>query len=256
VGWRLRWEEKGGSREESFDYLVNAAGFRTGVLDEMLGLRERRLVEFKAAYVARWPRNRRKWPEIIIHGERGTPRGMGQFTPYPGNYFQLHGMTREITLYENGLAASPPQGAQPRLAPPFVEKIERGWDPEEVERRTRRAIAHLARYLPEFASAEPGAIPLFGAQQIPGEDPDLRVAEVVFPLPGYARCEIVKVSSAPDMARAIARDLMKRGLLGEGLPALPPEPPEERIDAEARRIAAERGYPPEMAGRNIPEPPR
>jgi hypothetical protein len=58
------------------------------------------------------------------------------------------------------------------------------------------------------------------------------------------------------MARAIARDLAKRGLLGEGLPELPPEPPEEWIDAEARRIAAERGYPPEMAERNVPELPR
>jgi hypothetical protein len=58
------------------------------------------------------------------------------------------------------------------------------------------------------------------------------------------------------MARAIAEDLVKRGLLAEGHPAALPEPSEERIDAEARRIASERGYPPEMAGRNVPEPPR
>ena len=251
-GWRILFEGPEGEAEERFDYLINAAGFRTGTIDEMLGLEERRMVEFKAAYIAAWPENRMKWPEIIIHGERGTPRGMGQFTPYPGNYFQLHGMTREITLYDDGLVASPPRYAQPRLDSAFLEKIERGWRPEEVHRRTRAAIAHLARYLPDFDSAEVGSIPLFGAQQIPGEDPSLRVAEVSFPLPGYARCEIVKVSSAPDMARRILRDLRERGVVGveEAAPLSPPD--EKRLDTEARRIASERGYPSIMATRNVP----
>jgi glycine/D-amino acid oxidase-like deaminating enzyme len=250
-GWRLRFLGPEGAGEERFDYLVNAAGFRTGVIDEMLGLEERRMVEFKAAYVAAWPKNRWKWPEIIVHGERGTPRGMGQFTPYPGNFFQLHGMSKAITLYEGGLVASPPGGAQPRLGSRFVEKIEKGWDPAEVAERTRAAITHLARFLPEFATAEVGSLPLFGAQQIPGEDPELRVAEVSFPLPGYARCEIVKVSSAPDMARSILRDIT--GEEGGGFAT--PELAEDLIDREARRIAASRGYPEAMGTRTVPERP-
>ncbi|WP_457605259.1 FAD-dependent oxidoreductase [Nitratifractor sp.] len=248
-GWLLGWEREGVSTEEPFDYLVNAAGFRTGIIDEMLGLEERRMVEFKAAYIAHWSRNCSKWPEIIFHGERGTPRGMGQFTPYPANYFQLHGMTKEITLYKEGLVASEPRHAQPRLGSSFCEKIEKGWDPEEVARRTRRAIEHIARFIPAFAEAEVGSIPLFGAQQIPGEDPTLRVAEVSFPLPRYARCEIVKVSSALDMAEAIVGDLREQGLpLSETPVRESPLPEEGAIDGLARKIAKSRGYPEEMAG--------
>ncbi|WP_456431468.1 FAD-dependent oxidoreductase, partial [Nitratifractor sp.] len=36
------------------DYLINATGFRTGEIDDMLGVRERRMVEFKAAYTSHW----------------------------------------------------------------------------------------------------------------------------------------------------------------------------------------------------------
>ncbi|GAL14445.1 hypothetical protein JCM19233_5457 [Vibrio astriarenae] len=53
-----------------------------------------RLVEFKAAYVTRWTENQYQWPEVIFHGERGTPNGMAQLTPYSDNTFQLHGMTK------------------------------------------------------------------------------------------------------------------------------------------------------------------
>jgi len=103
-----------------------------------------------------------------------------------------------------------------------------------------------------------GGPPLFGAQQIPGEDPTLRVAEVAFPLPGYARCEIVKVSSVTDMAREILRDLERRGLA-----ELPPDEStlwripqmaaldEELLAARACRIAASRGYPAEMGDRCV-----
>ncbi len=30
-----------------------------------------------------------QWPEVIFHGERGTPNGMAQLTPYPDGFFQL-----------------------------------------------------------------------------------------------------------------------------------------------------------------------
>ncbi|WP_292656307.1 FAD-dependent oxidoreductase [Nitratifractor sp.] len=239
------------------DYLINAAGFRTGEIDEMLGVKERRMVEFKAAYTSHWAKRETLWPEVIFHGERGTPRGMGQFTPYPGGYVQLHGMTQEITLYPDGLVESAPQTSQPRLPDHFLEKIERGWPKEERDARTRRAIAHLARFLPDFSEATVGGPPLFGAQQIPGEDPTLRVAEVAFPLPGYARCEIVKVSSVTDMAREILRDL-DQGESSEirdeatlwQIPQLG-DVKEEELSERARRIAASRGYPAMMGDRCV-----
>ncbi|WP_292660559.1 hypothetical protein [Nitratifractor sp.] len=97
-----------------------------------------------------------------------------------------------------------------------------------------------------------GGPPLFGAQQIPGEDPTLRVAEVAFPLPRYARCEIVKVSSATDMAREILRDLVRQGVIdGVASDALEEIPgftiPPEALTRRARQIAGNRGYPVEMA---------
>ncbi len=51
------------------------------------------MVEFKAAYITQWNECVGQWPEVIIHGKRKTPEGMAQLTPYPGNYFQIHGMT-------------------------------------------------------------------------------------------------------------------------------------------------------------------
>jgi len=245
------------SGEIETDYLINAAGFRTGEIDDMLGVKEGRMVEFKAAYTARWAGRESLWPEVIFHGERGTPRGMGQFTPYPAGFVQLHGMTKEITLYPDGLVESCARSSQPCLPEHFLEKIEKGWSEEERDIRTRRAIGHLARFLPDFAEATVGGPPLFGAQQIPGEDPSLRVAEVAFPLPRYARCEIVKVSSVTDMAREILRDLDRDGgmeIRDEAtlwqIPQL--ETVEESQLAErARGIAAGRGYPEAMGDRCV-----
>ncbi len=257
-GFRVRCEGAFDGEIQA-DYLINAAGFRTGEIDEMLGLRERRMVEFKAAYTSRWKEREALWPEVIFHGERGTPRGMGQFTPYPGGYVQLHGMTPEITLYSDGLAASEGVSSQPRLPEHFMEKIEKGWSPKERDERTRRAIEHLARFLPDFAWAGVGGPPLFGAQQIPGEDPTLRVAEVAFPLARYARCEIVKVSSVSDMAREILRDLEGRESESERdeaelwrIPQLEAVA-EEDLAARARNIAASRGYPAAMGDRCVGE---
>jgi hypothetical protein len=41
---------------------------------------------------------------------------MAQLTPYPGGYFQLHGMTQNITLFEKGLEALGKDSAQPKNA--------------------------------------------------------------------------------------------------------------------------------------------
>ena len=98
--WIVSYLKEDKSHEESFDYLINAAGFRTGKIDDLLGAPCKAMVEFKAAYVSQWDGcDDTCFPEIIFHGERGTPQGMGQFTPYPNGFFQLHGMTKEITLY-------------------------------------------------------------------------------------------------------------------------------------------------------------
>lgn len=254
--WKLHFENEEGQQCQAFDYLINACGFRTGTVDDMVGVQAERMVEFKASYIARHSGYQNAMlPEIIIHGERGTPRGMAQFTPYPGGYFQLHGMTADITLYEEGLAASTRDTAQPELNRAFVEKLDRAWPAEEVALRTRNAIGHVAQYLPAFAEADVGAGPLFGAQQIPGTDPSLRVAEVAFPRPGYARCEIVKVSSALDMAEAIVRRLFEEGRIGARDDAHPAAANiavnDDDITAAASGIALRRSFPASMAELNV-----
>ena len=236
--------------QRDFDYLINAAGFRSGHIDDMLGIKRQRLVEFKAAYVTQWksaPASH--YPEIIFFGQRGTPQGMAQFTPYPDGYFQLHGMTEEITLFKNGLAASSKESSQPKLQDKFLTKIEKGWPQDLVIERSRRAIDHIARFIPEFKTAQPTPKPLFGAQQIPGKDAALRASEVSFDAKNYARCEIVKASSILSMADAIAYDLTQNGLLDPDAYKKRRSSVEknsisnEKITEVAKKLCKMRGYP-------------
>ena len=88
---------------------------------------------------------------------------MAQFTPYPGGYFQLHGMTNDITLYKDGLVASTDTSAQPRLKNHFIQKLDDGWKKVDVNKRTHNAIKHVTQFIPDFAEAKVGALPLFGA---------------------------------------------------------------------------------------------
>ena len=256
--WIVSYEHNGNTARKSFDYLINAAGFRTGRIDDMAGVECKSMVEFKAAYISRWESCcDTLWPEIIFHGERGTPRGMGQFTPYPNGYFQLHGMTKNITLYEDGLVANTKLSCQPQLKQDFIEKIERSWSPEEVGTRTKSAIKHLSRYIPGFSSAKVGSKPLYGAQQIPGDDPTLRVAEVSFPAERYARCEIVKVSSVLDMVDAIVKELIILGyvtpsVLGNREIRVRRTLSEANLGKLARAIAYLREYPKSLADRTVP----
>ena len=60
--WNLRYQHCGNEHEENFDFLINAAGFKTGKIDDMLGYKRERLVEFKAAYVSRWESCDTAWP--------------------------------------------------------------------------------------------------------------------------------------------------------------------------------------------------
>ena len=255
--WLVRYEHKGEVKEEHFDYLINAAGFRTGKIDDMIGAPCEGMVEFKAAYVSQWENaNDTFWPEIVFHGERGTPRGMGQLTPYPGGYFQLHGMTKDITLYEDGLVANTQLSCQPQLGQNFIAKIEKDWSTDETQERTQSAIRHLSKFIPEFSKATIGSRPLFGAQQIPGDDPTLRVAEVSFPVEGYARSEIVKVSSVLDMLDSITKQLIDLDYLDpfvqgtRGFKMLDILKDTEITDF-AQKLCKKRAYPIALASRNM-----
>jgi hypothetical protein len=248
---------EGESTEEVFDYVVNAAGFKTGELDNMLQLKSERMVEFKASYVSQSELTLDvQFPEIIFHGERSTPQGMAQFTPYPGGFVQLHGMTNEITLYKDGLVKSTKEDAQPRLDKSFLTKIDQGWSEDEMQERTDRAINHVARYIPDFSIAKHGFKPLYGAQQIPGEDATLRVGEVQFPLKGYARCETVKVSSSIEVSNKIVEDLAMCGLI-DGIECKNDTIgyanllEENELDKVSQEIAFQREYPSIMATRNV-----
>ena len=256
--WKICYTKESKKHEEHFDYLINAAGFRTGKIDDLVKVPCKKMVEFKAAYVSQWQEHKNTlFPEIVFHGERGTPQGMGQFTPYPGGYFQLHGMTENITLYKGGLVANTALSCQPQLAQDFMKKIEESWNKEEVNERTNAAIQHLAQFIPAFDSATVGGKPLFGAQQIPGDDPTLRVAEVSFPAPNYARCEIVKVSSAMDMMDAIVKQLIELNYLDPSVQGKRDLSYLERLDEKrikeyAQKSALQRAYPKSLANRNVP----
>ncbi len=258
--WRVGYRHGAELHHDTFDFIINAAGFRTGSLDDMLGVKRERFVEFKAAYVTRWEGCKSVWPEVIFYGERGTPRGMGQFTPYPGGYFQLHGMTKNITLFEEGLVKSTHESAQPPLERKFLEKIDKAWRPEDVQKRSALAIEHLAQYIPAFKAATVASKPLYGAQQIPGLDADLRAADVSFADERYARCEIVKASSVLSMADAITAQLVKLGYVDESMQGKRDFAAKKRVDERAigsyaETLCSAREYPVSLTKRTVEASP-
>jgi len=248
----LRYKHSQKRYEQNFDFIINAAGFESGKLDDMLEIKRDRFVEFKAAYVTKWEENSHQWPEVIFHGERGTPKGMAQFTPYPGGFFQLHGMTKEITLFEDGLVKNDPKSSQPKLASKFIQKIEKSWNESIDKKRSQAALSYLSSFIPSFKSAKRASKPLFGAQQIPGDDENLRAAEVTFVDERYARCEIVKASSVLKMSREIAKQLEKLGYLEKDKEyQATTQVDEDELQELAIEIVESREYPKCMAYRNI-----
>jgi hypothetical protein len=233
-------------------YLVNSCGFRTGTFDDSLNLKAKRLVEFKASYVSKWDNPVGLIPEIIFHGERGTPHGMAQLTPYKDNHYQIHGMTEEITLFKNGLLSAKPGAMHPKFSDDIEQKLETGWAVSDTNDRTRSAIAFVSNFIPSFNSAVVAGPPLFGAQQIPGDDPSLRVGEVSFPKRSYARSEIIKASSALTVANQIIGkmyeekviDLIDNNIYENPLLA---ETTKNDIDELAEDFAVKRGYPAPIA---------
>ncbi|WP_017445904.1 FAD-dependent oxidoreductase [Gayadomonas joobiniege] len=252
-GWQINMcdSEQHKSKQLNCDFVVNACGYQSGQLDDMLAVSRERMLEFKAAYVAHWPAKKGQWPEVLFHGKRGTPHGMAQLTPYPDNYFQLHGMTQEITLFSNGLARSTADSAQPKLAAPFQNKLDKGWPLEVVQARTLSNIKHISQYIPAFESAKVAAKPLYGAQQIPGDNPDLRTADVSFYKSTYARAEIVKASSVLAASRCIINALKKhcqtKFIPHEGDFYKPTQCSAQALSEKAQEIAKSRGYPPALA---------
>jgi 2-phosphoglycolate phosphatase len=242
-------------KDKRFDYLVNAAGFQTGKIDDLLGFKRDRMVEFKAAYVTKW-KSDVIFPEVIFHGKRGTPKGMAQFTPYPDGYFQLHGMTKSATLFHDGLVATNKTSSQPKLSQKFINKIESKWNEDDIKSRTDASIKHLCQYIPAFCDAKVASKPLYGAQQIPGDDPDLRAADVSFEGEKYARCEIVKASSVLDAIDEIVKKLIDLGFvdkdrLGEREFEVLRGVGEDELISLSKKLAKDREYPTPMANRVI-----
>jgi hypothetical protein len=267
-------EAKYSEKDETFevDYLINACGFQTGTIDNMIGLLPKRMVEFKAAYVSYWPSEQNNWPEIIFYGERGTKNGMTQLTPYPNGYFQIHAMTPEVTLFKDGLVSSKSDSAQPQLSKKYLAKVNHQWDPQIVKSRTAKAIDKVAGFIPSFGNATLGGPAMYGAQQIPGVDSTLRVADVSFQHNSYARCEIVKASSALPAANTIINNLVESGMLSnnstsdsntfgnnisdthtlQNSVSITYSLTELEISQRAEQLALERNFPKDMAGRTNP----
>jgi glycine/D-amino acid oxidase-like deaminating enzyme len=253
-GWRLTYLDSSNEQQHAHvDYLINACGYETGLLDDMTQNKRKRLVEFKAAYVTHWPDCQQLWPEVIFHGPRGTPQGMAQLTPYADGVFQLHGMAEGITLFSDGLVESTEGSSQPQLPAYLQSKITTGWTDEATRSRSVRAIEHLSQFIPSYHSATVSSKPLFGAQQIPGSDSTLRAADVSFSAGNYARIEIVKGSSALEAARKIVThwSLINSADRGErSIETLHPVSMSlsaAEIEEKAIKLAQEREYPMALA---------
>ncbi|APU76059.1 FAD-dependent oxidoreductase [Vibrio parahaemolyticus] len=249
--WQLTYEHNDVNCLLTCDYLVNACGFETGTIDNAVGAKRDRLVEFKAAYVTKWNECNQQWPEVIFHGPRGTDKGMAQLTPYGDGYFQLHGMTKEITLFEDGLVESTALSAQPELPVPLLSKIRSGWREEILGERTHNAIQHMAQFIPDYKTAEKGGKALFGAQQIPGTDPVLRAADVSFEQNHYARIEVVKASSTLLAAQKMLQywfDITPQHNV-EAQHPVTVNWSEDEIEQYAIKLTEERGYPHALAER-------
>ena len=257
--WRIDYANNSGSTAHvDVDYLVNACGFETGIIDDMVGVDVTRMVEFKSSYITHWGEAGGQIPEIIVYGVRGTPEGMAQLTPYPDGYFQIHGMSKFITLFEDGLVASSADSAQPMLPSQYLHYIKDGWDSAPLQSRSQQAIEYVGEFVPTFNSARTVGNALYGAQQIPGEDDTLRVADVcLYTDKHYARAENVKASSTLLAADEIVGELQGLGLLANDVPANQDRYAHEWeylvhtdegiIDAVAHTLACERGFPTAMA---------
>lgn len=58
---------------------------------------------------------------MMFYDERGTLQGMAQLTPCTNGYFQLHGMTEDITLFKGGMVTTDEHSSQPQLSERFLK---------------------------------------------------------------------------------------------------------------------------------------
>lgn len=258
-GWQISYRDKKGKEQTlTADFVVNACGFLTGTIDDKVGVKVKRMVEFKASYLSEWTgKNSYKGqlPEVIFHGERGTPHGMAQFTPYPNGIFQLHGMTEAITLFKDGLTHASDDSSQPPINPQYLGYIENGWDTATLKNRTQNAIDFVSEFIPSFASAETVDNALFGGQQVPSDDISTRVADLqVFDSKRYAIAENVKANSTLDVADGVVTALVKLKLLKKSASERPiwQKLDVKDVDKLAKKLAKQRGYPVQMAKVNHP----
>lgn len=210
------------------------------------------MIEFKAAYIAKWQAIPGLIPELIFHGERGTPHGMVQITPYCDNFYQIHGMTNEITLFQDGLIQSKANEVCPEFNAAIKSKLNRTWEKAEVVSRTESSIEFASQFVPSFNTATVGGPPLYGAQQIPGDNLSLRVGDVSFPYKFYARSKIVKASSALTAANNIIKNIQQHKLiatfdLSSIENSLLESITKQDIDTFAAQLTTKRGYPQAMS---------
>src|SRR5699024_12410396 len=106
--WRIDYQQAARSDTETefeaktdsieVDYLINACGFRIGIIDDMVGVKVTRMVEFKSSYITHLDDTGGQILEIIVYGERGTAECMAHITPYSDGYCQIHVMSTFIIL--------------------------------------------------------------------------------------------------------------------------------------------------------------
>lgn len=254
-GWQVNFEQDGEVQTLNANFVINACGFRTGIIDNKAGVNVKRMVEFKASYLSEWHGYDGQLPEMIFHGERGTPHGMAQFTPYREGIFQLHGMTEDITLFKDGLTHSTDTSSQPPINPQYLSYIDNGWDKANLQHRAENAIDFVAEFIPSFDEAVPVDNALFGGQQVPSDDISTRVADLqVFADKNYAIAENVKANSALDVADGVVQALIDAGLLADEKAKRPiwQTLDVSDVDELAEKLAKQRHYPVVMAKVNHP----
>ncbi|MEF1187121.1 FAD-dependent oxidoreductase, partial [Vibrio sinaloensis] len=92
--------------------------------------------------------------------------------------------------------------------------------------------------------------PLFGAQQIPGNDETLRAADVTFAGNDYARLEVVKGSSALEAVTKLVEHWHLYDYRDQSIEELHPISMSlayEQVEERAKYLASSRDYPEELA---------
>ena len=291
--WQVFCKPSGMSEHEEhlagqFDVLINTAGWKSGSIDDLvisslMGSLHvdipDRMTECKASYLTEniavgvETESDLPWPEIIFHGERGTPKGMIQMNPMCGGYFQIHGMTKNVTLFDGGLVRNTHNSAQPVFKNDLGNKLSAVWEKEDLLIRTGNAVDLAGKYFVPRKHLQKSILPgiklkvlsslpqpFYGAVQIPGTDPNFRATNGISflrnDIKSYVRIEIVKASNAISCAEDLI-NLLYNTYFGRTAPSKIPgieeryrtlaSLPCEVIIERAREICIARSYPLSLA---------